>query len=60
MGRTACTEPLCLYKCAIYIFIVNKQWVMKGTDFIFTEAAKVKIRTMFLDYSKPKGGGGAE
>jgi hypothetical protein len=29
MGRTACTEPQCLYKGVLYLYITNKKKDMK-------------------------------
>jgi len=43
MGRTACTEPQCLYKGALYVYLIfinSKYWdiavLFSGTNFILS------------------------
>ena len=46
MGRTACTEPQCLYKGALYPFIVP--WTSSLVRFIILRAVSVTSNTKFL------------
>jgi len=45
MGRTACTEPQCLYKGALYLYLTvelylyspyGPSWPLSGVNFTFT------------------------
>ena len=41
MGRTACTEPQCLYKDALYLFLYGQVGESMETEFIVDSAKNV-------------------
>jgi hypothetical protein len=49
MGRTACTEPQCLHKGALYLFLPTKSWTKCGIDSVLSTPLFL-IRTVQLPH----------
>jgi len=58
MGRTACTEPQCLYKGALYLLVLSRYNSFNGTDMsrwsksAFSTILKQSVNTVYLNVSK--------
>ena len=50
MGRTACAEPQCLYKGAIYLFLQFTRFTLRSvSDFIYLKYLKRKKNNFDID-----------
>jgi len=54
MGRTACTEPQCLYKGALYLYLTVELYLYSpyGLYGLYRASVLVQGRTLSLPYSR--------